>query len=266
MWPQFFDGRDYVDRLVCSSSESPTWKRAAKKGLLETYELDCPGEPQKQLELDVGTEPPPPPPPTMRQLEPKPFAKYREALFALQRKDYDAAMSSLKAAEGMAPEEPIYRREQVYTLYSQGKMSDAFLRADELSKRAPSPLVFKYRALTARELGLQSEVVASLEGIIQASTSRAPLYAEAVCAKGMILLRAGAPEADKLVEEGCALEYKACCDTIAARNAAREEARQRAEQAAEAARKLQVPISTPKAEPETTATPEAEEKPMEPVP
>jgi hypothetical protein len=263
MWPQLFEGRDYVDRLVCSSGEAPVWKRTEKKGLVETYELNCPGEALRTLALDVGVEAPPPPA-SMRQLDPKPFAKYRESLFAIERKDLDAALKALQEAEKLDPAEPIYQREQVYCLYSQGKMPDAFLRADALAQKAGSPLVYKYRALTARELGLQSEVVSSLDGIIKTSASRsAPLYAEAVCAKGMILMRTGATEAESLIAEGCSLEYKACCDIMEARHA-EEEARVRAEQA-EAAKKAGITIPPGIKAVEEKPTP-ATEKPVEPNP
>lgn len=240
MWPQLFDGRDYVDRLICGSNESPTWKRTVKKGLFETYEVNCPGEDSRTLALDVGDSPPPPPP-QMRQLEPIPFAKYRESLFAIERKDYGDALKLLEEAEKLSPSEPVYRREQIYCLYSQGRMADAFLKADELAQQAGSPLVYKYRALTARELGLQSEVTASLDGIMKTSKAGHPLYAEAVCAKGMILMSRGEASAMKLVEEGCSLQYKTCCEILDARRAAGEQAKPRALQSTDSASE---PLST----------------------
>jgi hypothetical protein len=213
MWPPVFDSREYVERLICPAGDWITAKRLSKKGLVETYEIDCPGEKPLALNVDIGYEPPPPPD-GFRLLEAASFVKYHEAFAALEKKDFEGASRLLDEAIKIAPKETIYRRDRVFLLFQMGLISDAFLQADQLVAEQASPTLYKYRALAARELGLRSEVMSSLEGMLRTSRVGHPLYAEAICAKGMILSSEGDAQAERLMTQGCSLEYKPCCEAL----------------------------------------------------
>jgi len=52
--PPQFQGVEYADRLICQSGEHPNWKRTAKKGLVETFEVQCPGGFADTVVLDTA--------------------------------------------------------------------------------------------------------------------------------------------------------------------------------------------------------------------
>ncbi len=223
--PQVFEARSYLDRLVCREGDQPGWRRVDRSGLIEHVQVSCPGEPPQSMVLDTGGDPPPAPP-GLRVISPKGFPHYLDAMHAAEKKDYQRALAELNAALAEDPSEPVYRRERLFCLYSLGEVPSALMEADELIETYPWPTLFKYRALVARDMGLRSEVLASVEGIIQHTHSGHPLYGEPVCAKGLILDGDGDASAEKYIREGCALDNKPCCDALRNRRALEQKLRE----------------------------------------
>ena len=124
--PPQFQGVEYADRLICQSGEHPNWKRTAKKGLVETFEVQCPGGFADTVVLDTAG-PPPPSPTGYRLLNDKSFPEYRDALMAGEKKDFSLMLAELDAALKTTPDEPVYRRERIYALYSLGRPLEALL-------------------------------------------------------------------------------------------------------------------------------------------
>lgn len=245
---------DFLDRLVCAGSDLPAWKRTNIVGPVETYEMSCVGLPAATLTVDTS-ESRPDAPAGFRLLGDG-FDEWRRAYGFAEKQDFAAALAELEKALVAEPGEPVYRRDRVYFLYSLGRAAEAMVEADSLLPVARSPVLLKYRALAARDLGLTTEVLQSIEGIIGATVEGETLHAEAVCAKGLILTGEGDAEAPSWVEKGCTLAYKPCCDAIAARKALDIQSAQ----ALEAARAL--PITLPSGPevaplPATPAVPDA---------
>lgn len=234
-----FEPRAWVERIVCGGGELPGWKRTKKERHVESYDVECPGEPVLPLVLDASR-PPPPAAAPLRLLAERSFPHYATALKHLEKKEHAQALRALDLAQVEAPDEPVYRRDRVYLLYLLGRTSEALLEADELLRTHRSALLYKYRALAARDLGRTPEVLRSLEGMLSSATPLHPLYAEAVCAKGLILTNGGEAEGERLVRRGCELDYAPCCEALEAQR--RQEATTR--RALEAARALPVQLPT----------------------
>lgn len=238
--PELFSPRQWVERIVCGSGDLPGWRRTKKERLVESYEVECPGEAALPIVLDASNAAPPPAGP-LRLLPARSFADYAAALKHLEQKSFTEALRALELAAAASPEEPVYRRERIYVLYLLARHGEALVEADELLRSQRSPLLYKYRALAARELGRRSEVLRSLDGMLSSCTPSHPLYAEAVCAKGLLLANDGNAEGERLVRRGCELDYKPCCEAAAALEAHAAEARR----AAKAARPRRMDLPTP---------------------
>lgn len=219
--PRRFEPRDWLERVVCGLGESPGWKRTYRRGLVERYEIECPGASLVDVELDTAAEPPPAPAPC-RLLDPVGVDHYREALEAIGRKDARAALTALDEARRADPAEKLYRRERAYVLYVLDRIPEALVASDEVLEEGPDPLAYKYRALAARSLGMHDEVVKSLDGILSLCPPAHPLHAEALCAKGIFTLPVDVPEGQRLMELGCGLGHKACCEFLQKRREERD--------------------------------------------
>jgi hypothetical protein len=214
--PTLYEAVDYINRLVCPGGDAPNTKRAGRHGVVETYEVQCPGEVSQTLVLDQAVAAPAPPA-RFRLLSDRSYFQYRDALVAADKKDFHKMLSELDAALKTTPGEPVYRRERIYALYSLGRPLEALLEADDLLKVFPTALVHRYRALAALQLGMRDEVMKSLDGIVSLTRPGNPMYAEAVCTKGILLTKEGNPGGPPLLQEGCSLEYQACCDELQVR-------------------------------------------------
>jgi hypothetical protein len=212
--PRAFESYEWVTRVVCPLGETPGWKRTGRRGLVDTYAIECPGQPDVAVQLDTGNDAPPAPAP-LRLLGAAGAAKFREAVQAMEKKDPKAALEALDAARRADPGEVVYRRERSYVLYALDRFPEALIAADEVvDEGRPDPLALKYRALAARALGLRDEVLGSLSAITRVCPKTHPLYAEAVCAQGLFTLSAAPDEGQRLLAEGCALGHQACCDFV----------------------------------------------------
>jgi hypothetical protein len=211
--PAAYVSPDFLDRLVCENGDPPNWKRSNKRGMIETFEVQCPEVESRTLVLDT-TVAPPNAPEGMRLLNEKSLPQFREALQAADKKNYTRMLAQLDLALQITPGEPVYRRERMHALYLLGRPLEALLEADDLLKVFPTPLVYRYRASAAIQLGMKEAVMSSLDGIIAHTKPGNPIYAEAVCTKGIFLSRAGNPAGKALLQEGCALSYQACCDEM----------------------------------------------------
>lgn len=225
--PRVFSARDWLDRLVCPNADQPSWQRIGQTGPVERYQLECPGALPVVARLDLS-QPAPPAPRELRLLPSAGFERYRAALQAGERKEWEAARQQVEAALANEPDEPVYLLARISLLYTTGRVAEALVEADALLEKLSSPTAWKLRALAARDLGLQNELFSSLDGLIQSATRRHPMYAEAVCARG--LLRSDAGEAQARVtrdlEEGCELRQDTCCERLQEKLAA-ERAAQR---------------------------------------
>jgi hypothetical protein len=214
-----FQGADYLGRLVCPGGDQPEWKLTEHRGARETYQVQCPGQLARTLALDTA-QAPPAAPPGFRLLDGRSYPEYRDGLAAGEKKDFAGMLAALNAALKVSPEEPVYRRERIYALYSLGRPLEALLEADDLLKTFPTVAVYRYRALTAHALGMKDVMLGSIDAIIRLTQPGNPQYAEAVCSKGALLDGEGNPQGVTLIQEGCALKYAPCCDALKSRTAA----------------------------------------------
>lgn len=236
--PQVFVGREYIERLVCGPIESPVSRPSGRAGAIETYSVECPGRGPVTVRLDTARDPPPAPA-GLRLLEARAFESYREALGLMERQQLERALKAMDAALLKAPGEAVFRRERMVLLYMQERVAEALLEADDLIEAGlGSPYVYRYRALSARVLGMTGEVMKSIDGILLSGGRQHPLYAEAVCAKGMILAQDGDVLGEVFMHEGCSLDHQPCCDELEQRALSRA----RAQRAIEAARALSVTL------------------------
>jgi hypothetical protein len=213
-----FQGTDYVGRLICPSGDHPDWKLQDHRGARETYQVQCPEQEARTITLDTAQEPPPSQP-GFRLLDAKSYPEYRDGLAAGEKKDFASMLSELDAALKVSPDDPVYRRERIYALYSLGRPLEALLEADELLKTFPTVAVYRYRALTAHALGMKDVMLGSIDAIIHLTHPGNPQYAEAVCSKGALLDGEGNPEGITLIRQGCDLKYGPCCDALKSREA-----------------------------------------------
>jgi tetratricopeptide (TPR) repeat protein len=211
--PTQYEAVDFINRLVCPSGDTPNAKRTSRKGVVDTYEVQCPGAMSDTIVLDRAM-PAPAPPSHYRLLSDRSYLQYRDAMIAGDKKDYARMLAELNSALKITPGEPVYRLERVYALYSLGRPLEALLEADDLLKVFPTAPVHRYRALAAMQLGMRDAVMTSLDGIVKLTHPGDPMYAEAICTKGLLLARDGDASADALLKEACALDYQACCDAL----------------------------------------------------
>src|SRR5690606_34172653 len=115
--PRVFVARDWLDRLVCSNADQPSWQRTGQIGSVETYQLECPGAAPTTTELDVSR-PSPDAPKGLRLLSDTGFERYRAALQAGERKDWPAALKHVEGALAMAPDEPVYLLARISIFYA----------------------------------------------------------------------------------------------------------------------------------------------------
>lgn len=252
--PRVFSARDWLDRLVCPNADQPSWQRTAQTGPVERYQLECPGALPLVAQLDLSQSAPPAPR-DLRLLSSAGFERYRAALQAGERKEWEVARQHVEAALVNEPEEPVYLLARISLLYTMGRIAEALVEADALLEKLPSPTAWKFRALAARDLGLKSELFASLEGLIRSATRTHPMYAEAVCARGLLLSDAGEARdrATRDLEEGCKLRQHACCERLQEKLAA-ERAAQRILDATRAV-KVQLPTAPATQPPAVEAAP-----------
>lgn len=241
-----FSAREWLERLVCPVGDLPGWKQTGRQGGTFVVEVECPGAAPIPVRLDTsGPEPSAPQP--LRQLAREGLAKYREAVSFEEKRAFAKALEALDEAVRLSPEEVAYRRERIYVLYALDRIPEAIVGADDLVETDPSPLAWKYRALAAKALRLEQETLRSLEEILVRCDERHPLFAEAMCAKGMILTESDADEGELWMRQSCAMKHEPCCSAMSAR----DEARQQARRAIEATRALPLkvpPIPAPKAD------------------
>ena len=224
--PRAFESYDWITRIVCPLGETPGWKRSGRRGLVDQYAIECPGQPDMTVALDTGNDAPPAPSP-LRLLSLAGAAKFREAVQAMEKKEPKSALEALDAARRADPSETVYRRERSYVLYTLDRFPEALVAADEVVEEGrPDPLALKYRALAARALGLRDEVLGSLAAIVRICPQSHPLYAEAICAQGLFTLPTAPDEGARLLKEGCALGHQACCEFIEKRREGHREERE----------------------------------------
>lgn len=263
--PRVFVARDWLDRLVCPNADQPSWRRTSQVGPLEKYQLDCPGQAPVTTRLDVS-QPAPHAPEGLRLLSSAGFERYRAALQAGERKDWVAAQAHIEGALTHEPDEPVYLLARISILYTTGRVAEALVEADALLASLASPTAWKFRALAARDLGLRQELFASLDGLIRSATRRHPMYAEAVCARGLLRTDAGEAreQSTRDLEEGCELRQETCCERLQEKLAA-ERAAQRILDATRLL-KIQLPIApatqAPAVEPASRPPPVDEARPQ----
>lgn len=211
--PKAFESREWLDRVICPLGDQPGWKRTHRRGMTESFEIECPGFGKFPVLLDNGGAPPAAPAP-LHLLALAGAAKFRESVDLLEKKDHAGALAAIDAARRADPAEPVYRRERIYALYSLGRTPEALMLAEELLEHGPDPIALKYRALAARDMGLRDEVLQSIEGIVASAPPMHPIYAEALCAKGMLTLADDEAKAVALMQQGCKLDHKPCCEFL----------------------------------------------------
>jgi len=212
-----FAAREWLDRLICAFGDQPAWRRSGGRDEKLRYEVRCPGEAPTGVTLDT-TDDPPSAPHGMRLLDPAGVGQFRSAFVQAEKRDYRGALAMMDAALAAVPGEPVFRRERIFLLWALGRTPEALVEADSLLETFPTPLVHKYRALAARDLGLRGEMMGSLDAIVQACPDAHPLFAEALCAKGMLLSAENADGAGSLLFRGCRMGQRSCCDTLTARS------------------------------------------------
>lgn len=213
--PLQFAAHTWLDRLVCSDAEQPRWKRTAIAPPVAHYEVECSDEDVVEVELDLS-QAPPPPPAGLRLLSVSGYERFDAALKDGGQKKPSAALEHIDAALAAEPNEPLYRVARLSILYSMGSLLEALMEADALLKTHPLPVVWKFKALAARDLGLRSELFASLDGLIASTTPRTPLFAEAACARGLLRSDEDGPQAQAILdlEAGCRLGQTGCCQRL----------------------------------------------------
>lgn len=223
--PLLFAAHTWLDRLVCADVEQPQWQRTRISGPVAHYDVKCANADVIDIKLDLSKKPPSPPA-GLRLLKMDGYVRYRAALEASDTKDSTALLTHLDAALEAAPEEPLYRVGRLSVLYATGRLFDALMEADALLKTHPVPIAWKFKALAARDLGLKREMFDSLDGLIASATQHASLFAEAVCARGLLRSDTGEQLAQAAVdlEAGCRLGQKDCCERLEEKRIADEAA------------------------------------------
>ncbi len=251
---------DWLDRLVCPVGDQPGWRLLSHEGLVARYRVACPGSKALFVQLDFARAPPAAPVP-LRLADAAGFPKYREAMVDLAHQHPKAALQAIDRARELSPQEPLYQRQRVYLLYAAGRLPEAIVEADALLRAQPNALLYKYRALAARDLGLKEEVLASVEGVLRTCPRAHPLYADALCAKGMYLSAEHQPHGEAIMVAACRLKDQSCCAQLEALRAERAKAAARALQmandlaASRALRVRVVPREEAKSKPSQPGTP-----------
>lgn len=214
--PENFSARAWVDRLVCANGEQPGWKRTKRVGMVETYEVACPGEPMFVKSLDTAGEEPAADP-GLRLVERRSYEQFARSVTLSQKKDFDGALEAIDQALKLAPGEPVYRLERISILYGQEKWAEAFLESQSLAQAAPTPMAWKFAALSAQKLALHDLVKESVDRFAKSVGPAHPLYGEATCAKGLYTLERDRTAGYALIKAACDAKYQPCCDAYARR-------------------------------------------------
>lgn len=223
--PLVYAAHTWLDRLVCPDAQQPRWSRTKLSGPVAHYDVKCSNTDVVNVELDLA-QPPPPPPAGLRLLTTAGFERYEAAIKKSGQKDSAAALVHIDAALANEPEEPLYRVARLSVLYIQENYFDVLKEADALLKTHPFPVAWKFKALAARGLGLRGELYDSLDGLIASTTPSDPLFAEAVCARGLLRTDEGErlDQATSDLEAGCRMGQEACCKRLEKEKAAGKDA------------------------------------------
>jgi len=209
--PEQFSARTWVDRLVCENGEQPGWRRTKRTGMVETYEVSCPGRAPFQQDLDTaGAEPAPGK--GLRLVDLNGYGHFARSVALSQKKDFDGALDAIDRALKQQPDEPVFRLERISILYGQERWAEAFLETQALTQLAPTPMAWKFAALSAQKLMLHDLVKESVESFAKSVVPAHPLYGEATCAKGLYTLEFDRVGAMSLIKTACEAKYQPCCD------------------------------------------------------
>lgn len=216
----------WLDRLVCPDAQQPRWRRTDVEDPIARYDVQCPNAEAVVIELDLSQAPPAAPEP-LRLLTVDGYEHLEAAIEQNERKNRHAALAHLDAALEHEPDEPLYRVARLSILYEQGSLLEVLIESDALLEKHSAPVAWKFQALAARDLGLGPKLLQSLDGLLASTPPSDPLFAEAVCARGLI--HSDDPKRLDLavsdLEAGCRMGQPSCCDRLAKERKAEKAAR-----------------------------------------